>query len=120
MTTYKVTDTDAGKRLDSIVAAVSELSRNAAQKLIESGNITVSGAPVTKKYVLKEGDTIEIDCPEPEESEAKPENIPLDILYEDKDILVINKPSGMVVHPAPGNYSGTLVNALLFHCKEDL
>ena len=117
---FKVTEDNVGSRLDSFVASVSELSRSAAQKLIESGNIKVMGAPVPKKYVLKLGDEIEIDIPEPEECEATPENIPLNIIYEDSDILVINKPSGMVVHPAPGNYTGTLVNALLYHCKEDL
>ncbi len=117
---YKVTKENAGARLDSFVGTVSELSRNAAQKLIESGHITVMGAPVAKKYVLKLGDEIKITLPEPEECEALPEDIPLDIIYEDKDILIINKPSGMVVHPAPGNYTGTLVNALLFHCKDEL
>ena len=117
---YKVTDAHAGARLDSFAAAVSELSRSAAQKLIESGNITVTGVPVTKKYVVKLGDEVNIEMPEPEICDAKPENIPLDIIYEDNDILVINKPSGMVVHPAPGNYTGTLVNALLYHCKGEL
>jgi len=116
----RVNEESVGARLDSFVASASELSRSAAQKLIESGAITVMGAPVTKKYVVRLGDEIEIHIPDPEESEALPENIPLDILYEDKDILVINKPSGMVVHPAPGNYTGTLVNALLYHCKDEL
>ena len=116
----KVNESEAGQRIDSLVAASSELSRSAVQKLIESGDITVMGAPVTKKYVCKQGDEIEISIPEPEASEALPEDIPLDILYEDSDILIINKPSGMVVHPAPGNYTGTLVNALLYHCKGEL
>lgn len=117
---YKITEENVGARLDSFVAAVSDLSRSAAQKLIESGDITVSGATVSKKYAVKLDDVIEIIKPEPETCEALPEDIPLDIIYEDKDILVINKPSGMVVHPAPGNYTGTLVNALLYHCKDDL
>ena len=117
---YKITEENVGARLDSFVAAVSDLSRSAAQKLIESGDITVSGATVSKKYAVKLGDVIEIIKPEPETCEALPEDIPLDIIYEDKDILVINKPSGMVVHPAPGNYTGTLVNALLYHCKDSL
>ena len=117
---YRIAEENVGTRLDSFVAAVSDLSRSAAQKLIESGDITVSGATVSKKYAVKLGDVIEITKPEPEMCEALPEDIPLDIIYEDKDILVINKPSGMVVHPAPGNYTGTLVNALLHHCKDDL
>ena len=118
--TYIVTEKDTGKRLDALVAEIADISRNAAAKLIESGNVTVFGEPSVKKYDTKLGDEIEIILPEPELSEALPENIPLDIVYEDGDILVINKPSGMVVHPAPGNYSGTLVNALLYHCGDSL
>ena len=118
----KITITDEYKqmRLDAFVAEATELSRSAAAKLIESGDITIKGAPVSKKYALKEGDEIEITLPEPTECEALPENIPLSIIYEDSDIIVIDKPSGMVVHPAPGNYTGTLVNALLYHCKGSL
>lgn len=107
-------------RLDSYVAEAAEMSRSAAAKLIEDGKITVNGAPVQKKYTPKPGDEIEIRLPELREDEALPENIPLDIVYEDESIIVINKPSGMVVHPAPGNYSGTLVNALLWHCRDSL
>ena len=117
---YTVKDTDEGKRLDSLIAEITELSRSAAAKLIENYNITVNGKSSVKKYEVKVGDTVEIDLPEPEPSEAMPENIPLDILYEDSDIIVVNKPSGMVVHPAPGNYTGTLVNALLYHCGSSL
>ena len=113
-------DTDAGKRLDSFVSENTELSRSAAAKLIESGEITVFSQPVQKKYVLRSGDEVNIFIPEPNPSTVEPEDIPLNILYEDNDILVINKPSGMVVHPAPGNYSGTLVNALLYHCEDSL
>lgn len=109
-----------GVRLDSFVAEVTELSRSSAVKLIESGDITVSGAPVSKKYLLKEGDEVNIILPEVKEYEVEGENIPLDIVYEDDDIIVINKPEGMVVHPAPGNYTGTLVNALIYHCKGSL
>ena len=109
-----------GQRLDVFIAENTELSRNAAAKLIESGAVTVFGKAASKKYAVEPNDEIEISIPEPEECEAKPENIPLNIVYEDNDILVINKPSGMVVHPAPGNYSGTLVNALLYHCKNSL
>ena len=118
--TYVVAEADAGKRIDSLVAEKAELSRSAAQKLIEGGMITVSGKTVTKKYTPRVGDVIEITLPEPEEYDVLPEDIKLSIVYEDKDIIVINKPSGMVVHPAPGNYTGTLVNALLYHCKDSL
>ena len=115
-----IEEKDVGTRLDTFISENTELSRSSAARLIEQGSITVRGAVVPKKYALKSGDTIDIVMPEPEFSEAVPEDIPLDILYEDGDILVINKPSGMVVHPAPGNYSGTLVNALLYHCKDSL
>ena len=117
---YLVTEKDRGKRLDVFISENTELSRSAAAKLIEGGNVTVLNKLTPKKYEVQIGDAVEILIPEPETSEALPENIPLDILYEDGDILVINKPSGMVVHPAPGNYTGTLVNALLYHCKDSL
>ncbi|MBR5139927.1 MAG: RluA family pseudouridine synthase [Clostridia bacterium] len=115
-----VTEDFAGERIDSFIAMQTELSRSAAQKLIESGDITLCGAPVSKKYAVKAGDEISVDLPEVKECEIEAENIPLDIIYEDGDIAVINKPSGMVVHPAPGNYSGTLVNALLYHMRDSL
>ena len=111
---------DSGRRLDAYLSENTELSRSAAAKLIESGNVTVFGKTVSKKYAVAPNDEIEISIPELEVCEALPENIPLDIVYEDGDILIINKPSGMVVHPAPGNYSGTLVNALLYHCRDSL
>ena len=111
---------DTGTRLDVFISETVDISRSAAAKLIESGDITVNGGTVPKKYAVSEGDKIEVNLPEPKEAEILPEDIPLDIIYEDEDILVINKPSGMVVHPAPGNYSGTLVNALMFHCKDSL
>ena len=117
---YVVEENDAGMRLDAFVAKITELSRSSAAKLIESGSITVFGKRALKKYELKPCDEVEITLPEPEMCEAAAEDIPLDIVYEDTDILVINKPSGMVVHPAPGNYSGTLVNALLYHCGDSL
>lgn len=117
---YVVTEKDVGKRLDSFISEITELSRNAAAKLIENGSITVFGKPAVKKYELRCGDEIEVILPPPEPSEVTAENIPLNIVFEDEDILIINKPSGMVVHPAPGNYSGTLVNALLYHCKDTL
>jgi len=115
-----VSDTDAGKRLDVFISENTELSRSLAAKLIESGEVTLGGARATKKQAVYAGDIIEIDLPTPEPCEAKAENIPLDIVYEDGDILVINKPSGMVVHPAAGHQSGTLVNALLYHCGDSL
>ena len=117
---YQATENDAGKRLDLLVSEISELSRSIAAKLIECGSITVGSSTCRKNYTVRCGDEIDITLPEPEPSEALPENIPLEIIYEDGDILVVNKPSGMVVHPAPGNYTGTLVNALLYHCGDSL
>lgn len=111
---------DAGKRIDAFVADSTELTRSAAAKLVESGDITVLGKEVAKNYKLRAGDVVEIELPEPISDKAEPENIPLDVVYEDDDIIVVNKPSGMVVHPAAGNPSGTLVNALLYHCKGSL
>ena len=93
-------------------------SRSSVQKLIEDGGLTVNGLPCKTKYKVKAGDVIEVVLPETEEISTEPENIPLDVVYEDSDIIVINKPRGMVVHPAAGNYTGTLVNALLYHCKD--
>ena len=96
------------------------LSRSAAASLIEAENVLVNGKAVNKKHKLMQGDIITVSVPDPVEYEAKAENIPLDIVYEDNDLLVVNKPKGMVVHPAAGNYEGTLVNALLYHCKDSL
>ena len=110
----------AGMRIDSFIAAETELSRSAAARLCEDGNILVNGLPVLKKYAVKPDDEIEYIEPELRECEVVAEDIPLDVIYEDDYVIVINKPSGMVVHPAPGNYSGTLVNALLYHCKDSL
>lgn len=117
---FTVENDGAGVRIDAYIPKRSELSRSAVAKLIDDGNITVSGKSVTKKYSLKAGDVIEVILPEPKEYDVQPENIPLDVVYEDDYIIVINKPKGMVVHPAPGNYSGTLVNALLYHCRNSL
>jgi 23S rRNA pseudouridine1911/1915/1917 synthase len=117
---YTATEEDKGKRLDAFLAEKTELSRSAAARLAESGAVTVCGIKREKKHPLKAGDVIELEIPEAEEYEAIPEDIPLDIVFEDDDIIVINKPSGMVVHPAPGNYTGTLVNALLYHCRDSL
>jgi 23S rRNA pseudouridine1911/1915/1917 synthase len=113
-------DTDKGTRLDQFVATAADLTRSAAARLIEDGAVTVNGKTVAKNYKLSKGESVEITLPEPEAAEALPENIPLDIIYEDNDIIVINKPVGMVVHPAAGNPTGTLVNALLYHCGASL
>lgn len=107
-------------RLDIYVAEREGITRSASQKLIESGYVLVNGIPREKRYSVKAEDEIEvIECP-PCETDIKPENIPLDILYEDDCLLVVNKPKGMVVHPAAGNPDGTLVNALLYHCARTL
>ena len=115
-----VTDEHAGVRIDSYISLTTNLSRSAAGKLIEAKEVYINGTPCQKKDKVKTGDAVEFTVPEAEEYEAVPEDIPLDIVYEDCDLCVINKPSGMVVHPAPGNYTGTLVNALLFHCRDTL
>lgn len=112
--------TDAGVRLDALLAARSELTRSAVQRLIEAGHATVNGKVTAKNAKLKAGDRIALVVPPPEPCDIRPENIELDIVYEDDDLLVVNKPKGMVVHPAPGNYTGTLVNALMYHCKDSL
>ncbi len=110
---------DSGQRLDSLLAQLlSDCSRSFLQKLIARGAVCVNGAPLTeKKYRVKEADLLCIELPEPETLCVEPEPLPLEIVYEDDDVAVVNKPKGMVVHPAPGNYTGTMVNALLYHCK---
>ena len=118
--THTVTEEQKGARLDALTSEIFDISRSAAAKLIEDGTLTVNSEKQQKKYHVKSGDVIEMELPECVECEAEPENIPLNIVYEDEWIIVINKPSGMVVHPAPGNYTGTLVNALLYHCKDSL
>ena len=110
-----------GVRIDAFLAEmVEQLSRSAAQQLLEKGGITVNGKAVKKNYKAHDGDEITVELPEPEPVELLPENIPLDIRYEDEDVVVINKPKGLVVHPAPGHWSGTLVNALMYHCGDSL
>ncbi len=110
-----------GERIDKFLSVLVEnSSRNAIQKLIENGKVLVNGQAVNKKYRVSVDDEITMLPSELKPLDAEPENIPLDIVYEDDDLLVVNKPRGMVVHPAPGNYSGTLVNALLYHCKDSL
>lgn len=114
-------ETEAGTRLDKYLAdMVEDLTRSAAVLLLKDGKVTVNKKSAAKNYKIKTGDEVEISIPEPVEYEAKAENIPLDIVYEDDSLLVVNKPKGMVVHPAAGNYEGTLVNALLYHCKDSL
>ncbi|MDD6346090.1 MAG: RluA family pseudouridine synthase, partial [Oscillospiraceae bacterium] len=95
-------------------------TRSAVQNLIDKDKITVNNKIVSKNYKLREGDIISVEIPDPENLDVTAENIPLDIVYEDDDLLIVNKPKGMVVHPAHGNYTGTLVNALLYHCKDSL
>ena len=110
-----------GERIDKFLdGRIESLSRSYIQKLIKEKKILVNQLPVKANYKLTTGDTIILQIPDPEPLDIQPENIPLDILYEDDDILVVNKPKGMVVHPAPGHYEGTLVNALLYHCKDSL
>ena len=116
-----VNDIASGNRVDKAVSILYDaLSRNSAQQMIADGNILVNGAVCNKKTVVHSGDKIEIFMPEPTVLSVEPENIPLDIVYEDAHLLVVNKPKGMVVHPAAGNYSGTLVNALMHHCGNSL
>ena len=115
----KATTQDKGQRLDLFLAGQElNLSRSRIQKLIEEGKITVQDKKVKSHYKIKGDEKIVIEIPPPEKLSLEPQDIPLDIVYEDKDSLVVNKPAGMVVHPAAGNYKNTLVNALLFHCKD--
>lgn len=117
----RVEPAERGKRIDLVIAArLEEYSRSFVAQLIEGGNVLVDGKSVAKNYKVKEGEEIRVNIPEPRSLELKAEEIPLDIVYEDKDLLVVNKPKGMVVHPAAGNYDGTLVNALLHYCGDSL
>ena len=111
---------DAGKRLDAWLAEQTELTRSAVQKLMEEGRVTAAGKPLAKNTRLTGGETVSVKLPEPEAVDIVPQNIPLDVVYEDEDVIVVNKPVGMVVHPAPGHPDGTLVNALLHHCGDSL
>ena len=112
---------EAGQRVDKLLsAALEDMTRSAVQNLIESGCVTCGGKVLSKSAKLKPGELIQVELPEVRPLEVLPENIPLDIVYEDGDLLVVNKPKGMVVHPAPGHENGTLVNALLYHCGDSL
>lgn len=117
----EVDDENEGERIDKFLSVLLvDTSRTSIQKSIENGSVLVGGEPVNKKYKVQTGDEVKICEEELKPLDAEPENIPLDIVFEDEHLLVVNKPRGMVVHPAPGNYSGTLVNALLYHCKDSL
>ena len=109
-----IDENNIGQRIDKYLTDNTEYTRSKIQKMIDNGNILVNRKEVKSSYILKEDDNIEIND-YIEETDIIPENIPLDIYYEDEDLIVVNKPSGMVVHPAPGNYTGTLVNALMYH-----
>ena len=115
------TPEEKGRRLDQFLAEqLEELTRSAAQRLAEEEHVLLNGKPLKKNYKMTGCETLEVRLPDPEPIDAVPQNIPLDIAYEDEDLLVINKPKGMVVHPAPGNPDGTVVNAVLYHCGESL
>jgi len=121
MTTLKLTADRAGERADAFLARTADgLTRSAAQRLLEEGAVSVNGGPVRKNYKTAEGDSFEVTLPDPEPVDILPQNIPLDVLFEDDHVIVVNKPVGMVVHPAPGHPDGTLVNALLYHCGKSL
>lgn len=119
--TFLADSENIGVRIDKFLSdRIEELTRSSLVNLIADGNIKVNNKNIAKNYKLKSGDEIRVLVPDPVEYEAEAENIPLDIVYEDDDLIVVNKPKGMVVHPAAGNYTGTLVNALLYHCKDNL
>ena len=120
--TFFIDEESNGTRIDRVLSLLlAESSRSYIQKLIEKGNVTVDGQTCTsKKYKVSSGQQVDLLMPPPENLSVEPENIPLDIVFEDEDVLVVNKPRGMVVHPAAGNYTGTLVNAVLYHCGERL
>ncbi|MBP8593008.1 MAG: RluA family pseudouridine synthase [Ruminococcus sp.] len=112
---------DSGSRIDKYISDnIAQLTRSSVQGLISAGAVLADGRAVSKNYKLRGGEEISVEIPDPEPMDAQPEDIPLDIVYEDADLLVVNKPKGMVVHPAHGNWNGTLVNALLHHCKGQL
>ena len=111
----------AGRRVDAWLAAnLEDVTRSAAQRLLEEGRVTCGGRPLAKNYKLTGSETLEVALPEPEPVDVTPQDIPLNVVYEDDDVIVVNKPKGLVVHPAPGHPDGTLVNALLYHCGDSL
>ena len=120
MATEIITVTDEEGRIDAFIASKLSLSRSFAAELIDEGKVLLNGSVVKKRALVKSGDEVLVEIPELKEPEAVPQDIPIEVVYEDDDLLVVNKPKGMVVHPAPGNSDGTLVNALLYHCKGSL
>ena len=121
MKEYIVSQEEKGKRLDTYIPSVdTDITRTSAQRLIEDGNILVNGKNVKVSYKIQENDKISVEIPEPKQIELKAQDIPIEIVYEDSDIIVVNKPKGMVVHPANGNPDGTLVNAIMAICKDSL
>lgn len=118
---FIVAESDGGVRIDKYLSdQIEDMSRSSVTKLIDDGMVTIGEKPVKKKDKTVVGDCITVMVPDPQPVDILPEDIPLDIVYEDEDLLLVNKPKGMVVHPAPGNYNGTLVNALMYHCGDDL
>ena len=112
---------DAGRRVDAWLAAnLEDVTRSAAQRLLEEGRVTCGGKPLAKNYKLTGSETLEVALPEPEPVDVTPQDIPLNVVYEDDDVIVVNKPKGLLVPPAPGHPDGTLVNALLYHCGDSL
>lgn len=121
MKEFSIDHETEGQRIDRYLSdTLEDRSRSYIQKIIKDGHVTVNQNPVKANYRLSFGDRVEVTLPEAKEPDIEPENIPLDILYEDQDIIMVNKPKQMVVHPAPGHYSGTLVNALMYHCGDEL
>ena len=118
--TLTSSSSDVGKRADSYLSDALCVTRSAAVRLIENGDVLLFGKSIQKNYKIRQGDVFTVELPEPEPYEVEAEDIPIDVVYEDSDIIVVNKPKGMVVHPAAGNPSGTLVNALLHHCRDSL
>ncbi len=118
---FQITEEMEDERIDKCVSAlIDSLSRSFIQKMIKEERVMVNGNPVKGSYRVKDGDEVEFELPKSVEPDIEAENIPLDILYEDSDVIVVNKPKGMVVHPAAGHYNGTLVNALMYHCGDEL
>ena len=118
---FLVIEEEEGDRLDVYLSAqLGDMSRSYIQKLIKEKKVSVNGKIEKAKYLVKEDDDVVIEIPEPKDLEVKAQDIPIDIVYEDSDVLIVNKPQDMVVHPAPGNYENTLVNAILYHCRDNL
>ncbi|MBQ4313447.1 MAG: RluA family pseudouridine synthase [Clostridia bacterium] len=121
MKRYSFVCDDAGERIDKMLTGIfPDMTRSYLQKLIAEGRVYANGSVVAKNYVVRLDDRIDVDIPDLQEPQAEPEDIPIDVVFEDDDLLVVNKPKGMVVHPATGNYTGTLVNALLHYCGDSL